>query len=94
MIGGVWGRIDSLYDVHVDPVEYLVVDNDRVVVIGRYGGSARDGDTSVDAAFAHVSRRGTTAWRHCARSPTPPDGASRVDDGSVTTVGPAPHSGS
>jgi len=54
MIGGVWGRIDSLYDVHVDPVEYLVVDDDRVVVIGRYWGSARDGDTSVDAAFAHV----------------------------------------
>lgn len=54
MIAGVWGRIDSLYDVHVDPVEYLAVDDDRVVVIGRYRGSARDGDTAVDAAFAHV----------------------------------------
>ena len=41
-------------DVHVDPVEYLVVDDERVVVIGRYWGSARDGVTSVDAAFAHV----------------------------------------
>ena len=54
MIACVWGRIDSLYDVHVDPVEYLVVDDERVVVIGRYWGSARDGVTSVDAAFAHV----------------------------------------
>lgn len=54
MIAAVWGRIDSLYDVHVDPAEYLVVDDDRVVVIGRYWGPARDGNTSVDAAFAHV----------------------------------------
>jgi len=35
-------------------VDYLVVDDDRVVVIGRYWGSARNGDTSVDAAFVHV----------------------------------------
>jgi len=38
----------------VDPAEYLAVDDDRVVVIGRYRGPARDGATSVDAAFAHV----------------------------------------
>lgn len=54
MIGGVWGRIDALYDVNVDPVEYLVVDDDRIVVIGRYWGPARDELTTVDAAFAHV----------------------------------------
>jgi uncharacterized protein len=54
MIAGVWGRIDALYDVNVDPVEYLVVDDDRIVVIGRYSGPARDGATAVDAAFAHV----------------------------------------
>lgn len=54
MIAGVWGRIDALYDVNVDPTEYLVVDDDRIVVIGRYRGSARDGGTAVDAAFAHV----------------------------------------
>jgi ketosteroid isomerase-like protein len=54
MIAGVWGHIDALYDVNVDPVEYLVVGDDRIVVIGRYWGSARDGGTAVDAAFAHV----------------------------------------
>jgi len=54
MIAGVWGHIDALYDMHVDPTEYLAVDGDRVVVIGRYWGSARDGGTTVDAAFAHV----------------------------------------
>jgi uncharacterized protein len=54
MITGVWGCIDSLYDVHVDPVEYLLVDDQRVVVLGRYWGEARDGGSSVDAAFAHV----------------------------------------
>ncbi|HEX2215047.1 MAG TPA: nuclear transport factor 2 family protein [Mycobacterium sp.] len=54
MILGVWARIGALYDMHVDPAEYLAVDGNRVVVTGRYRGSAHDGDTSVDAAFAHV----------------------------------------
>jgi uncharacterized protein len=54
MIAGVWGRIASLYDMHVDPVEYLPVDDERVVVLGRYWGPARDGGSCVDAAFAHV----------------------------------------
>jgi uncharacterized protein len=54
MIGHVWGRIASLYDMHVDPVEYLPVDDERVVVLGRYWGPARDGGSSVDAVFAHV----------------------------------------
>ena len=54
MIAGVWGRIDAVYDMRVEPAEYLAVDDDRVVVIGRYRGSARDGGTAVDAAFAHV----------------------------------------
>jgi uncharacterized protein len=54
MIGGVWGRIASLYEMHVDPVEYLPVDDERVVVLGRYWGTARDGGSAVDAAFAHI----------------------------------------
>ena len=54
MIGGVWGRIASLYEIHVDPVEYLPVDDERVVVLGRYWGTARDGGSSVDASFAHI----------------------------------------
>lgn len=54
MILNVWARIGALYDMHVEPAEYLAVEDDRVVVIGRYRGPARDGDTAVDAAFAHV----------------------------------------
>ncbi|MGV0853420.1 nuclear transport factor 2 family protein [Mycolicibacterium phlei] len=54
MIGEVWGRIASLYDINVEPAEYLGVDDDRVVVLGRYHGSARRGDVEVNAAFAHV----------------------------------------
>lgn len=54
MIIEVWGRIDSLYDVRVDPLDYLQVDDERVVVLGRYWGPARDGNSAVDAAFAHI----------------------------------------
>jgi uncharacterized protein len=54
MITEVWGCIASLYDMHVEPTEYLPVDEERVVVLGRYWGSARDGDSSVDAVFAHI----------------------------------------
>jgi ketosteroid isomerase-like protein len=54
MVAGVWGRIASVYDMHVDPLEFLPVDDTRVVVLGRYWGPARDGSSSVDAAFAHI----------------------------------------
>jgi uncharacterized protein len=54
MITAVWGRIASIYDMHVEPAEYLPVDDERVVVLGRYWGPARDGGSTVDAAFAHV----------------------------------------
>jgi ketosteroid isomerase-like protein len=54
MVTGVWARIASVYDMHVDPHDYLQVDDDRVVVLGRYWGPARDGGCAVDAAFAHI----------------------------------------
>jgi ketosteroid isomerase-like protein len=54
MITGVWARIASVYDMHVDPRDYLRVDDERVVVLGRYWGPARDGGAAVDAAFAHI----------------------------------------
>jgi 2-(1,2-epoxy-1,2-dihydrophenyl)acetyl-CoA isomerase len=53
-INEVWARIDTLYDVDVAPSEYLPVDDRRVVVLGTYRGAARDGGSTVDAAFAHV----------------------------------------
>jgi 2-(1,2-epoxy-1,2-dihydrophenyl)acetyl-CoA isomerase len=54
MITGVWARIASVYDMHVDPLDYLQVGDDWVAVLGRYWGTARDGGSAVDAAFAHV----------------------------------------
>jgi ketosteroid isomerase-like protein len=54
MIVNVWGRIHALYDMAVEPAEFLAVDGDRVVVLGRYRGPARAGETIVDAAFAHI----------------------------------------
>jgi uncharacterized protein len=54
MITEVWARIASVYDMHVEPHDYLQVDDGRVVVLGRYWGPARDGGSAVDAAFAHV----------------------------------------
>jgi ketosteroid isomerase-like protein len=54
MVNNVWGRVAALYDIHVEPVEYLCVGEDRIVILGRYRGTARDGRSSVDAAFAHI----------------------------------------
>src|SRR5258708_38722118 len=54
MITGVWARIASVYDIHVDPLDYLQVDDERVVVLGRYWGPARNGGSAVDAALAHI----------------------------------------
>jgi uncharacterized protein len=54
MITEVWARIASVYDMHVDPHDYLQVDDERVVVVGRYWGPARDGGSAVDTAFSHI----------------------------------------
>jgi|SRR6478672_8825609 2-(1,2-epoxy-1,2-dihydrophenyl)acetyl-CoA isomerase len=54
MITEVWARIASVYDMHVEPHDYVHVDDERVVVLGRYWGPARDGGSAVDAAFAHI----------------------------------------
>ncbi len=54
MITGVWGQIATIYNMHVDPADYLEVDDQRVVVVGRYWSRARDGGSAVDATFAHI----------------------------------------
>lgn len=54
MLSEVWGPIGAIYDLHVDPEQFLVVDDTRIVVLGRYWGPAHDGSAAVDAAFAHV----------------------------------------
>jgi uncharacterized protein len=54
MITEVWARIASVYDMHVEPHDHLHVGDERLVVLGRYWGAARDGGSAVDAAFAHI----------------------------------------
>ena len=79
MITRVWGPIHlTLRRCTSTPVEYLAVDDNRVVVLGRYWGSAR-----LTAKPPSTRRSPTssplraTASRRCTRSPTPPGGAFR-----------------
>lgn len=51
---GVWGTINGLYDMRVEPSDFLEIDDQHVVVIGHHRRPARDGNSAVDAAFAHV----------------------------------------
>ena len=53
-VAKIWGRIWSLFDMNGEAAEFLPVGDDRVVVLGRYVGQARDGGSAVYAAFAHV----------------------------------------
>jgi uncharacterized protein len=53
-VSNIWCRFWSLYYAHGQPTEFLPVDDDRVVVLGRYVDPARDGRPTLDAAFAHV----------------------------------------
>ena len=72
MITEVWAGSRPVYEMHVEPHDYLHVDDERVVVLGRYWGPARDGGSAVDAVFAHIiTTRGARSQR-CNRSPTPP----------------------
>ncbi len=77
MVAGVWGRIASIYRMHVDANEYLPVDDHRVVVLGRYRGVPTTG-TRPSTRRSHMSSPpGVIASRNCSRSPTPRGGAFR-----------------
>jgi 2-(1,2-epoxy-1,2-dihydrophenyl)acetyl-CoA isomerase len=53
-VAEIWGRIWSLFDMTGEVAEFIPVDDDRVLVLGRYVGEAREGGTPVYAAFAHI----------------------------------------
>ena len=53
-VTNVWCRIWGLYYMHGEPTEFLSVDDDRVVVLGRYVGENPLGGPTVDATFAHI----------------------------------------
>jgi ketosteroid isomerase-like protein len=56
MLRDCWARVLVLADVRPVPDEYLAACDDRVVVIGRYLGSARRTGRPLSAAFAHILR--------------------------------------
>ena len=51
-----WARVFALIDERPVPAEYLPVGGDRMVVLGRYEGTARRTGRPLSAAFAHVLR--------------------------------------
>jgi uncharacterized protein len=56
MLRRCWAPVFALLDVRPVPDEYLPAGADRVVVIGRYLGTARPTGRPLSAAFAHVLR--------------------------------------
>jgi uncharacterized protein len=56
MLNQCWASVFALADVRPVPAEYLPAGDDRMVVLGRYQGSARATGRQISAAFAHVLR--------------------------------------
>lgn len=56
MLTQVWGAVVPYLDVTPVPEEYLDAGGGRVVVVGRYRGTARATGTELDAVFAHLLR--------------------------------------
>ena len=49
-----WGAIGRAYDLRAEPSEFLDLPDGRVLVTGRYTGTARSTGRPVDAAFTHT----------------------------------------
>ena len=49
-----WGRIARHYNAWAEPIEFRVLDDGRLLVLGRYTGKSKESGASLDAAFAHV----------------------------------------
>lgn len=56
MLLGCWAPIFDLFDVTPEPDELLPAGPGRMVVVGRYLGSARSTGKPLGAAFAHILR--------------------------------------
>jgi ketosteroid isomerase-like protein len=56
MLRDCWAPLLAVIDVTPVPDEYLLVDDGRIVVIGRYIGAGRASGRPLSAAFAHVLR--------------------------------------
>lgn len=82
----VWGRIARHFDARAEPERYLPAGDGRLLVTGRYRGTARVSGRTLDAAFAHLldiaDGRITrleqfTDTAHWAQAAAPPPGAAR-----------------
>jgi 2-(1,2-epoxy-1,2-dihydrophenyl)acetyl-CoA isomerase len=49
-----WWAIGRAYSIRAEPDEYVDTADGRLLVLGRYRGSARATGVSVEAAFAHL----------------------------------------
>jgi ketosteroid isomerase-like protein len=56
MLAECWSQVSAAVEIHAVPEEYLPSGTDRMVVTGRYVGSARGTGRALDAAFVHVLR--------------------------------------
>lgn len=49
-----WGRIARHFDVRAEPTRFTATGDGRLLVEGRYLGTARDSGRKLDAAFTHI----------------------------------------
>jgi ketosteroid isomerase-like protein len=56
MLRECWARVFALVDLRPVPAEFLPVSDDRIIVLGRYEGTARATGRPLSAAFAHMLR--------------------------------------
>ena len=104
MLRDCWGKVLMLFDVRPVPDEYLQVGDGRIVVLGRYEGTARKSGRALSAAFAHVLRisddgivelrqiTDTACWHAALEPPTEVDGRSEATRPTARTETPRTHS--
>lgn len=56
MLRECWARVFAVLDLRPMPAEYLPISADRMIVLGRYEGTARSTGRPLSAAFAHILR--------------------------------------
>jgi ketosteroid isomerase-like protein len=67
MIEHAWWALGRLFRLHVEPAQWMVCPDGRLLVIGRYVGTARESGAPLDAAFVHLwsaaDGRLTAVWQ-------------------------------
>jgi len=67
MIERAWWALGRMFRLHVEPSQWMVCPDGRLLVIGRYVGTARASGAPLDAAFVHLwsaaGGRLTAVWQ-------------------------------